>query len=547
MAISNLAVAGELGRAPARPDLDDSDSTGDQGTSLLQTIKPFIAVIAVLATGSMLTAAIYFTLFDIAWTAFLAGVLFASILAMTTQAARSEVTSTSHARSLAMTEYQLTRETSLREKAEENLSAANSRLNYSDVAMPLMVAFVDQNTHYQYHNRAFREWLGLPPRRIDGQHMREVLGRKVFAEVQPYISEMIAGRMVRYERSHKTPTGTLYRLAVQQLPQFDGSGDYAGFYNVITDITERRDLHAIVAANGDAGRADETPLTVQGSDVSTDESAAAMGVEWEEASRRILRAINGNEFTLYCQHITPLARRIDGIARPEYYEVLIRLIEEEDSLVPPGAFFALAEEHGLLPQLDRWVFSHVLEWMATPVGARTVQAGSVYLVNISSATISDADFPEFIAFHLRRTGIPAHSVCIEIAEPDLTLHRGDVEAFARAMRQCGCLIAISGFGRSQFPVEALKLFPVDMLKIDGGIVRQIVAYPTHLGRAATICRVAKAIGIRTIAEMVEDEVTLKLLRKLEVDFAQGFGISRPQPLADLTGPAIAVDVAPSHA
>jgi PAS domain S-box-containing protein len=507
---------------------------------LLQSVKPFIAAAAVMAAGSMLVATIYFTMLDLEWIEFLGGVLFASILAMTAQAARAQIASAARAERLIVARHQLGRETEQREDLEKLLGAANARLHYSDELLPVMVAYVDRNSRYVYHNRAFSNGLGMQNDKIDGEHMRDVLGWKVFAEVEAYVLEAISGRVVRFERTHKTPTGGFYRLAVQYLPHFGGDGKCTGFYKTITDITERRDVQLSpgdLAAGEPDGVTRLSPVKIgnvgspnSGAATMPDESVAALEAEWRYASERILAAINGNEFTLFCQRITPLAR--DG-STSENYEMLIRLPEEENGLILPGAFFALAEEHGLLPQLDRWVITNVLDWMLTPVGAATVRAGAIYFINIATATISDPDFPEFVESQLRRTGIPGHSMCVEIAEQDLTLHQGDAVAFARAMKKIGCQIAISGFGQERVPTNTLKLLPLDFLKIDGGIVRQINACPTYLGKALLISKVAKAIGVRTIGEMVEDEDTLAILRKLNVDFAQGFGISVPQPLTDL--------------
>jgi PAS domain S-box-containing protein len=508
---------------------DDSANQGGSPTGLLQSVKPFIAAGAVIATGGVLIPAIYFTLLDLQWIAFLAGVLIASILAMTAQATRAGIAAESGARRLALADYRSAGESGHREKLEKLLADANARLRYSDEALPAMVAFVDHDTLYQYHNRAFANWLGLEDAKIDGKHMRDVLGRKVFSEVESYVFEVAAGHIVRYERTHKSASGALYRVAVQYLPQFGKEGTYTGFYVVITDITERRDVGL-------------PPGALRTSDPGTPVPFGATADTWQDASQRILAAINGNEFTLFCQRIAPLAH---DAAAPDHYEVLIRLLEEENRMIPPGAFFSLAEEYGLLPQLDRWVFSHVLDWMVTPGGAGTVRAGAIYFINVAAATISDPDFPEFVEYHLRRTGVPAKSVCVEIDESDLTASLGDGVEFARRIRQCGCLIAISGFGRKRLPMETLKLFPVDFLKIHGGIVRQVAAYPESLAKTVAICKLAKAIGVRTVAEMVEDDATLELLRKLKLDFAQGFGISRPRTLAGLASPD-AADLPAAH-
>ncbi len=253
--------------------------------------------------------------------------------------------------------------------------------------------------------------------------------------------------------------------------------------------------------------------------------------EWMAANRSILAAINGNEFALMSQRIVPLPGSASG---PEHREVLIRLLEEESGLIPPGAFFPLAEEHGLLPQLDRWVLSKVLETMMRPGNAPL--PGSLHFINVSRDTLHDQDFPAFAADQLRRTGLDGARVCLEISEVDLVLNPDVASSFAHAIRQLGCRIAISGFGRDFDAMALLKRLPVDFLKIDGGIVRQLARYPVPLGRAAAIVKLAAAAGIGTIAEMVEDDATLAKVRDLGLGFAQGFWISRPAPLWNVPVP-----------
>jgi EAL domain-containing protein (putative c-di-GMP-specific phosphodiesterase class I) len=333
-----------------------------------------------------------------------------------------------------------------------------------------------------------------------------VLGRSVFSGIEPYMAEAAAGRVVRFERAHTGPDGTPRRFAVQFLPQTGGDGNYAGFHIVMTRIADHEDETVRLPA------------------------APAAANEWQEAGKRVLAAINGNEFSLFCQRIAPVNPGDTGTG---HHEILIRLLEEESGLVPPGVFFSLAEEHGLLPQLDQWVLAHVLDWMATPAGAASVRAGEMCFVNVAAATLADPGFPEFVEFQLRRTGVAGTAVCFEISEPDLLLHQAEAVTFAHLIRECGCRIALSGFGRNRLAMDVLKLVPVDFLKIDSGIVRQLAAYPVQLGKAVAICKLAKAIGVRTIAEMVEDPATLALLREAGVDYAQGFGIALPERLGDM--------------
>ncbi len=516
--------------------LSDGKTAGpvEGKATLAQTVKPFIAAAAVVATGSILVIAIFFTLLDLQWVAFLTGVMFAAILAMVTQATRAERKAATRGERLGMLEYQLGKETAERERLDVQLAAANARLEYFDIASPVMLAFVDASTRYVYHNNAFRHWVGLSAANIDGHHMRDVLGRKVFAEVEPYVLQAAGGRMVRYERTHKALDGSLYQMAAQFLPRYSHDGEYAGFFVVMTGIADEDRAPAGADAPQRPGAVPAAgPLPGSPADTAISrESAAAVASAWEEATRRILAAINGNEFTLFFQRIRRLAGD-DTMA--DHYEILIRLLEEESSMIPPGAFFPLAEEHGLLPQLDRWVVTHVLEWIAAPTGAETARGGSVYFINVEGSTVQDPDFPDFISHELKRTGAPAAAVCFEITERILVNHQGDAVQFARTVKDLGCCVSISGFGRDRASLAALKLLRVDFIKIDGSIVRQLTTYPALHAKAVALSRMTQAIGIPMIAEMVEDDPTLDLLREMKVEYAQGFGISRPKQLLELQG------------
>ena len=411
---------------------------------------------------------------------------------MVTQATRAEITATRRAEKLGMLEYRLWREAETLEQLQAELSTTTARLHCFDEAPPVMLAFVDSKTRYRFHNESFRKRLGLDASKIDGKHMRDVLGRSVFAEVEAYVLGANGGEIMRYERTHRNPGGERYRLA---LPRFGVDGACEGFYVVMTDITDQHSTaqsppHPLVAGNpGFATPINPDPGRIGAPDVeetlADDDAATELAQRWHEATQRLLAAIDGDEFTLYCQRIAPLAQ---AGSKAIHHEMLIRLQEEENNQVPPGAFFPLAEEHGLPPRLDRWVVEHTLEWMATPTGRATVVNGDIYFINTSMQTIADPEFAEFVDYQLRRTGVPGGSLCFELDEFHLILNQGDAVRFAHSVKQFGCKIAISGFGRNSAAVNTLKLFAIDFLKIDGGIVRQILAYPTFLGMVVAINR-----------------------------------------------------------
>ena len=505
--------------------------------NLLARVQPFIAVAAVLVTAAILVVAIYFTLLDLQWIAFLAGTLFAAVLAVVSRATRAEVTAAHRGKRLAVTEDRLNQEVERREKAELMLGRANSKLRFADELLPLMVAYVDAEGMYRYHNQAFRRWLDLPPHRIDGHHMREVLGRIAYSQLEDAVARIYGGEPVNYERTQKMPNGGVYRISAQYIPMLDGYGKVTGFFALLRDMTEHGGLQPVTMdapvkppSSEPVAAVLTVPMPTKAAEQAQFDDAIAEEVTgMTNARERILAAIERNEFTLFCQLIAPLH---DGAGGNDY-EVLIRLTEEENNLIPPGAFFPLAEELGLLPQLDRWVVSNLLDWIAAHESHRKSAGRDAFFVNVATATLSDPDFPEYVEQQLHKHGLSGKVLCFEITDADLVAHRGDAEEFARCIKKAGCRLALSGFGRDRVSFNVLKNLPLDFIKIDGNLILHVLKNSADLGKVVAINRIARGIGLTTVAEMVEDDVTMGRLREMPVDYGQGFGISRPRPLSEL--------------
>lgn len=378
-----------------------------------------------------------------------------------------------------------------------------------------MVAFVDRKGHCKYCNKAFLDWLRLRPEQVNGRHMREVLGAKVYQQTSTAVRQSLDGHGVHYERMQTMQDGAVYRLSIEHLPQFGEDGKVSGFYMLINDITEPGD--ASVSA-GHESSDDQNMFVDAYSEQITGQHDAGM----------IRKAIENGEFSLYCQLITPLKANSGGGG---HYEILVRLNEEEGSVLPPGTFFPLAEKYGLMPHLDRWVVQHVADWVAGQNPEAESRKSVMYFINVSGATIADSGFPEFLNLTLLEYGVPGTALCFEIPDSELALRTDEVAEFARQVRQRGCRVALSGFGRDQVLFDLIRGFQVEFLKIDGRIILEILRDPVKLAKVTAISRVAKKIGVETIAELVESEETIASLRAIGIDFAQGFGISRPRPLA----------------
>ncbi|MBI5005631.1 MAG: EAL domain-containing protein [Nitrosomonadales bacterium] len=498
---------------------------------IFRTVRPLISALAVIATAAVLVFAIYFTELGLQWVTFLAGILVAAILAEATRVSRIEWLATLRSAKLSAVKDKLERESYLRKAAEATVATNKPKLHLLDEAIPTMVALIDTEGNCRYHNRAFMEWLHLRPEHIQAQHIRKILGPRIYQEIATAVRQSLDGHPVHYEQTQRMPDGALYRLHIEHLPQFSEDGKVTGFFMLINDITAPGDVHPSAPAEH------KTAATAPGENVPVHDSTSPQQTFIDSFSEQIIgqkdashirAAIENGDFQLYCQLISPLR---EGTGEIEHYEILVRLLGEEEGMMPPGAFFPLAERYGLMPHLDRWVVQHVAEWVShqhTQEDGKT----ATFFINVAGATIADPGFPEFLELTLLEYGIPATSFCFEIPDAELAARSAFVAEFARKIRECGCRIAISCFGHDRISFDLIRGFRVDFLKIDGSIVFNFLRDPVNLAKLTAIDNVAKKIGVKTIAELVEDEETIAKLKEIGIDYAQGFGISRPRPLAE---------------
>ncbi len=485
---------------------------------LFHTVRPFITAIAIITAAVVLVVTVYFTRVTIPWAAFLTGVLVAAVLAEATRVTRAEWSLVRRTAQLSTLKDRFEREVQLRRSAEEAVFAGKARLTLIDEVLPTMIALVDAEGCCRYHNRAFRNWLKLRPEQIDGRHINEILGAKVYQEIASYVRQALDGHLVKYERTQTMSNGAVYKLAVEHIPQFAKGGKAAGFYMLSDDITEPGD--ALAYASAHIGKANQELYVNAFSEEVTGQKGA--GAE-------IVTAIEKNEFRLFCQKITPLAQET-GAA--ECHEILVRLREEEERMMPPGAFFPMAEKHGMLSHLDRWVVQKVTERAALQIQQKTWQEGSVFFINLAEATIADHSFPDYLEVTLAEYGVPGSVLCFEIPNAALGAQRNEIAELAQRIKLHGCRMALSGFGRDKVSFDLIRGFQVEYLKIDGTVILNMMRDAVQLAKVASINKVAKQIGVKTIAEFVENNDIVVRLKELGVDYAQGFGISQPRPLGD---------------
>ena len=244
---------------------------------------------------------------------------------------------------------------------------------------------------------------------------------------------------------------------------------------------------------------------------------------------RITRALEEDRFVLYCQ---PIAAIEKSNSDRLYYEVLLRLQEENGDLVPPGAFLPAAETYGLSIRLDKWVIKKALTWLKNH--PEHVNKLDLCCINLSGLSLGDQEVLTFIEEQFDKNRIPADKICFEITETAAIANLGNATRFIKSLKKQGCLFALDDFGSGLSSFAYLKTLAVDILKIDGTFVREIATNPVDLAMVRSINEIGKVLGKRTTAEFVENDEILELLREIGVDRAQGYGISRPIPLENLS-------------
>lgn len=242
---------------------------------------------------------------------------------------------------------------------------------------------------------------------------------------------------------------------------------------------------------------------------------------------KIQKALEENRLQIWQQRILDLSAQ-----GSHQFEVLLRLVDEQGGIVAPGQFFPAAERYGLMPAIDRWVINHLL-LDAQHAGLRAALENrnvTRCAINLSGASLNDDRFLEYLEAILKRNPLLCSSLCFEITETVAVANFGRAREVIQTIKQFGCQFALDDFGSGMSSFGYLKNLPVDYLKIDGSLVRQVDSNPTDLAMLDAINRIGQVLGLQTVAEFVESQRTLQLLRDIRINYAQGYAIHRPELL-----------------
>ncbi|MFW5426571.1 MAG: EAL domain-containing protein [Methylophagaceae bacterium] len=290
-----------------------------------------------------------------------------------------------------------------------------------------------------------------------------------------------------------------------------------GSNSSMTDVLKQADSACYAAK--DAGR---DRLHVYRQD---DEALAQRKGEMEWVTR-IQAAIEQNNFVLYYQEIV----QIKGKETLPHYELLIRMLDTDGSIIPPGLFLPAAERYNLAAAIDLWVVKHTIDTLNI-AHAYGKDISGIYGVNLSGQSLGDTRFYEEIIGLIRDNDFRGTGavICFEVTE---TAAISNITAALRLMtelREMGCQFALDDFGSGLSSFAYLKQMPIDYLKIDGMFVKDCLTDPVNLAMIDSINGIGQVMGLKTIAEFVENGAIFSKLAELGVDYAQGYWNGPPRP------------------
>ncbi len=250
-------------------------------------------------------------------------------------------------------------------------------------------------------------------------------------------------------------------------------------------------------------------------------------------ANRISNALDNNHFVLYFQPIKPLNELADENVNNEreyHFEVLIRMLNNNNIVIPPMAFIPAAERFDLMGKIDRWVIQHAME---AYIELQKTYSQLVLSVNLSGASLADASLYDYITGIFKQFDVKPENIVFEITETTAIANMQKASEFILRLKKEGCRFSLDDFGSGLSSFAYLKNLSVDYIKIDGSFVRDVASDKTAYTFVEAINRVGHLMNKKIIAEYVENKEVLFALKNIGVDFGQGYALGKPQSLDTL--------------
>ncbi len=249
------------------------------------------------------------------------------------------------------------------------------------------------------------------------------------------------------------------------------------------------------------------------------------GLQRLQRLQRLQQALKENQFELFVQPIISVAGRVkEGPA----LEVLLRLRDESGELILPGQFLASATRYQLMSHIDRWVVQATLTAMAS--GALRLSDERSCAINLLGQTLGDEDFLEFVVEALYHIGVSPSQLCFEVAESAIVTSLDYAHRFVNVLHGIGCRFALDNFGSGIGSFSNLRHLSIDYLKIDGAFIRDLETDTVNRAMVTAMIKLARTLDFQIIAEQVENQASFDTVRRMGVDFVQGYVIEWPRAL-----------------
>lgn len=248
-------------------------------------------------------------------------------------------------------------------------------------------------------------------------------------------------------------------------------------------------------------------------------------VEMQQWLPRIQNALTEQRFQLYYQPIQLISPK--HAEQEQHGEILLRLQDENGQLIMPGAFLPAAGRHDQILPIDRWVVQQSLQLIKAHA-THTINA--IYTINISGQALVNEDFLDFTVNSIKASQLDPACICFEISEQTALNDLQHVIRFVTTLKELGCRISIDDFSSNLSSFSYLKDIPLDYLKIDGRLIKNMLTDPVNQAMVESIHHIGHIMRLKTIAVWVENDQTLQILENIGVDYVQGFWVAEPTPL-----------------
>ena len=238
---------------------------------------------------------------------------------------------------------------------------------------------------------------------------------------------------------------------------------------------------------------------------------------------RINIALDNDKFILFFQKIASIQN-----ASHEHYEVLIRMFDEDGQTIPPNSFIPAAERFDIMSSVDSWVIKNTLLIMQ-----QDQYLDINFSINLSGQSLSDKSFMQDCINQINTSKVNPTHLCFEITETAMIENLSNAIRSVSTLQELGCKIALDDFGSGLSSFAYLKNLPVDYLKIDGSLIKDIETDKVNVTMVKSIIHIGHSMGLETIAEYVENQAIADILQDLKIDYVQGYGVAKPVPIEEI--------------